>query len=124
MRLQESGENYLETILILEARLGAVRSIDIANELSFTKASISRAMKILKDSMYISVQKNGNILLTETGRERAQKIYERHELIAKYLIITLGLEKETAEKDACRIEHIISTETFEKIKEYVCSANI
>lgn len=119
MQLQESGENYLETILILETRLGSVRSIDIATELGFTKASISRAMKILKNSSYITIKEDGNIVLTESGRKKAVSVYERHKLITKYFIMTLGIDDNIAEKDACRIEHIISAETFNKIKEYV-----
>ena len=116
MKIQESGENYLETILLLYQRNGSVRSIDIATELEFTKPSVSRAMSILKQAGLISVEPSGNILLTEAGRKRAESIYERHRIITKYLVEKLNVSKETAEADACRIEHIISSETFEKIK--------
>ena len=118
MILQESGENYLETILRLEKEKGSVRSIDIANKLDFTKASVSRAMSILKREEYIVMESNGNIILTEKGRERAKGIYEKHRLIAQFLTDALEVNQETAEEDACRIEHIISEESFERIKQY------
>ena len=117
--MQESGENYLETILILHNKNNFVRSIDIANELSYTKPSISRAMSILKENGYIIMQPNGNIILTETGAAKAAAIYERHNLISKFLKGTLGISEELAAQDACRIEHIISQETFDEIKRYV-----
>lgn len=123
MKLQESGENYLETILVLKNRLGYVRSIDIATELGFSKPSISRAMSILKENGYIIVEPTGNIILTDMGLERANKIYERHVYISKYLEMVLGVTDETAEKDACRIEHIISEESFSKMKAVVDSMN-
>ncbi|WP_206460100.1 metal-dependent transcriptional regulator [Anaerovorax sp. IOR16] len=116
MKLQESGENYLETILLLEKEKGTVRSVDIANKLDFTKASISRAMSILKREEYITVESGGNIVLTEKGRERAKGVYEKHRLIAQFLIEALEVTQETAEQDACRIEHIISEETFSQMK--------
>lgn len=119
MKIQESGENYLETILMLQKKNGSVRSIDVANELQYTKASISRAMSILKKAGYIIMEEGGNLILTEKGYETANKIYERHELITEFLIISLGIDEETAAKDACRIEHVISEETFFKIKERV-----
>ena len=119
MKIQESGENYLETILVLQNKNGFVRSIDIANELNYTKASVSRAMSILKKANLITIEDCGQILLTEEGIKKANSIYERHKFITKYLISSLGISKETADKDACRIEHIISQETFDKIKEYV-----
>ncbi len=119
MRIHESGENYLETILILKNQNGSVRSIDIANELDYTKASVSRAMGILKKEELITVDRQGGIHLTETGHIRATKIYERHQLIAEYLFAALGVDEETAAADACRIEHIISEESFGKIKEWV-----
>lgn len=123
MKLQESGENYLETILVLKNRLGYVRSIDIANELGFSKPSISRAIGILKEAGYVVVEPTGNILLTEKGQERANKVYERHVVISKYLENHLGVSKETADKDACRIEHIISEEAFLKMKAIVLEEN-
>ncbi len=117
MKIQESGENYLETILILQKKMGSVRSIDIANELDYTKASISRAMSILKKAEYINMEQNGEITLTEKGMKKASEIYERHTLITKYLMDTLSIDEEIADRDACRIEHILSSEAFEKIKE-------
>lgn len=117
--MQESGENYLETILILHNRQGYVRSIDIANELEFTKPSISRAMGILKNDGYITVEASGNILLTEKGFAKASAVFERHRLITQFLKMTLGIPHEVAEPDACRIEHIISQQTFDAIKQYI-----
>ena len=117
MKIHESGENYLETILLLSKKNGSVRSIDIANELEYTKPSVSRAMGILKNAGFIVVEKNGNILLTESGLQKAQQIYERHETITKFLTDILNVSLETAEKDACRIEHIISEETLNRIKD-------
>ncbi len=119
MRIQESGENYLETILILQSKKGSVRSIDVANELDFTKASISRAMSILRKAGYITMDDSGNIHLTESGSQRATQIYERHRLIAEYLEKALQIGEETAATDACRIEHVISEESFHKIKGWV-----
>lgn len=119
MKLQESGENYLETILILEQKNGSVRSIDIANELNFSKASISRAMAILKKAELITIEKSGQIKLTEIGHKKATEIFERHCHIKEFLMITLNIDEELADKDACRIEHVISDETFGKIKKVV-----
>ena len=116
MKLQESGENYLETILILKNKQGYVRSVDVANELGFSKPSISRAMGILKNDGYITVEVGGNIQLTQKGSELAESVYERHRAITRFLNEKLGVDKDIAEKDACRIEHIISPETFESIK--------
>lgn len=118
MKLQESGENYLETILILRQRNGYVRSTDVAKELDFSKPSISRAMKILKQAGYITMEPDGNLVLTEEGNARANAVYERHRLITRFLV-ELGVSKETAAQDACRIEHIISEESFEQIRRYV-----
>ncbi|MDO5116549.1 MAG: metal-dependent transcriptional regulator [Synergistaceae bacterium] len=117
--MQESGENYLETILILKNRNGEVRSIDIARELSVSKPSVSRAVGILKDNGYITMEPNGELNLTESGHARADAIYERHRFITKFLAEIVGVSPATAESDACRIEHIISEETFDKIKEYL-----
>lgn len=116
MELHESGENYLETILILKKRNGSVRSIDIANELNFTKPSVSRAMSVLKKAGYIEVDRLNQILLTDTGKEIAENVYERHCVIKDYLI-SIGVNNETAALDACRIEHVISQESFDRIKE-------
>ena len=117
MKMHESGENYLETILLLQRKKGSVRSIDIANELGYTKASISRAMGILKKAEFITMEQGGEITLTEKGMKKASEIYERHTLITKYLMDTLKVSKEVADGDACRIEHILSNEAFEKMKE-------
>ncbi|HEX2986222.1 MAG TPA: metal-dependent transcriptional regulator [Caproiciproducens sp.] len=121
MKIQESGENYLETILILQNKNGSVRSIDVANELAFTKASVSRAMSILKEAGLIRMEHNGNLVLTKAGREKAESVYERHTLIALFLEMTLGVSHETALQDSCRIEHIISQESFQSMKEYIAN---
>lgn len=115
--IHESGEDYLETILSLYNRNGYVRSVDIANELGYTKPSISRAMSILKSSGYIEMDKRGHILLTSKGKKTAEKITERHNIISKFMIDVLGVSKETADAESCRIEHIVSDETIDRIKE-------
>ncbi|MGN0689076.1 MAG: metal-dependent transcriptional regulator [Oscillospiraceae bacterium] len=120
-RLLESGENYLETILILREKGIAVRSVDIANELGFSKPSVSRAVKNLKDGGFITVNENGYIFLTEKGEENARIIYERHQIISAWLI-EIGVDVKTALEDACRIEHDISAVTFEKLKKYISSS--
>ena len=120
--MQESGENYLETILILQNKNGSVRSIDVAKQLSVSKPSVSRAMGILRDDGFITMEPNGELRLTEAGKARAGAIYERHRLITALLHETVGVSAETAETDACRIEHIISEETFEKIKEFLAKS--
>lgn len=118
MKLQESGEMYLETILVLKERFGYVRAIDIAHELNFSKPSVSRAISLLRENGYVTFDPNGMILLTEQGQEVAEKIYERHNTLCRYFI-ALGISEETAEADACRIEHVISEETFTKLKEHM-----
>lgn len=118
MKIQESAENYLETILIIHNRQGNVRSIDIANELGFSKPSVSVAMKNLRTNGYIEVDKEGCITLLDKGREIADKIYERHTLLSAWLV-RMGVSTEVAAEDACRIEHVISAETFERLKEHV-----
>lgn len=115
MKIQESAENYLETILILKNKNGAVRSIDIANELGFSKPSVSVAMKNLRENGYIEVDSSGYITLLDSGRQIAEKIYERHTTLSKWPV-SLGVDAKTAAEDACRIEHIISSESFEAIK--------
>ncbi|WP_343250292.1 metal-dependent transcriptional regulator [Diplocloster hominis] len=115
MRIQESAENYLETILILKKRLGQVRSIDIASELSYSKPSVSVAMKNLRTNGYIEVDKDGYISLLDKGQEIAEQMFERHTILSDSLI-TLGVSPEVAVEDACRIEHVISVETFEALK--------
>ena len=118
MKMNESAENYLETILILSKQLPVVRSVDIANELDFKKSSISVAMKNLRTNGYILVSNAGFITLTDSGREIAEKIYERHELLSKWLI-ALGVDEKTATEDACRMEHYMSTESFQAIKNFI-----
>ncbi len=115
MKTHESGEDYLETILTLQKRQGYVRSIDIANELEYTKPSISRAMRILKEKDLIVMDANKMIKLTPLGEEQANAVYARHLIITQFLQEVLGVAKETAENDACRIEHVISEETMEKL---------
>ena len=115
MKIHESAEYYLETILILKKRQGQVRSIDIASELSFSKPSVSVAMKNLRLNGYIDVDKEGYITLLDKGLEIAEKIYERHTLFSDWLM-ALGVSPEVAAEDACRIEHVISNETFEAFK--------
>ena len=119
MALRESGEDYLETILILHERTGYVRSIDIANELGYSKPSISRAVGILRDSGYINFGADGQITLTEAGREKAEAVYAKHKMLTRFLDEVLGVSAENAEADACRIEHVISEETFEKLVEFM-----
>lgn len=118
MNVNESAENYLETILILSKRLPAVRSVDIANELGFKKPSVSIAMKNLREKEHISVDDSGFITLTPSGREIAEMIYERHLLFSNWLM-RLGVSKQTALEDACKIEHVLSKESFEAIKRYI-----
>ena len=118
MNLYESSEDYLETILILNNKLGKVRSIDIVEFLNFSKPSVSVAMKKLRENGYINVDKKGYITLTDVGYEVASRTYERH-LILTDLFVSLGVDKEIAEKDACRVEHNLSPETFEAIKKIV-----
>lgn len=113
--INESAENYLETILILSKQLPVVRSVDIANELGYKKSSVSIAMKNLREKHHITVTDAGFIYLTESGKEIAEMIYERHQLLSKWLI-KLGVTEEIAIEDACRIEHVISKESFEAIK--------
>ncbi|MBU5316237.1 metal-dependent transcriptional regulator [Clostridium bornimense] len=118
MKLNESAENYLETILILSKSLPVVRSIDISEKLGYKKSSVSVAMKNLRQKNYITVTKEGYIYLTESGIEIAEMIYERHKLISSWLE-KIGVNKEIASEDACRIEHVISKESFEAIKKYI-----
>ena len=118
MKIQESGENYLETILVLKRRNGSVRSVDIANELNFSKPSVSKAMSVLKQAGHVKVDRLNQILLTDSGQEIAEKIYERHLILTEWLT-SIGVDEEVAAKDACRIEHVISEESFEKVKELV-----
>ena len=118
MKSNESAENYLETILILSKKKPVVRSVDIADELGFKKSSVSVAMKNLRQKNLITVADNGDIRLTEDGHKIADKVYERHQLISSWLMI-LGVQEKTAIHDACRIEHIISEESFQALKKAV-----
>ncbi len=115
MHKNESAENYLETILMLSKKLPVVRSVDIANELGYKKSSVSIAMKHLRENEHITVSNAGFISLTDSGRAIAEMIYERHEIISKYLIL-LGVPEDIAAEDACKIEHVISPESFEALK--------
>ncbi len=117
MRVHESGEMYLEAILVLTKKNGFVRSIDVSEYLGYSKPSVSRAMGILRGGDYIVVDKDGAITLTETGREIAEKIFERHTVLSK-LLMKLGVSEETAAADACKMEHAISDESFQALKRY------
>ena len=117
-RILESGEDYLETILVLLNRNGEVRSIDIAAEMDYSKPSVSVAMKNLRERECILVDKNGYITLTDKGRVIAERVYERHLLFTEWLV-SMGVPEEIATEDACRIEHCLSTESFEAIKRHV-----
>ncbi|MCI9052717.1 MAG: metal-dependent transcriptional regulator [Lachnospiraceae bacterium] len=118
MKSNESAENYLETILILSKKKPVVRGVDIAEELGFKKSSVSVAMKHLREKQHITVSREGYITLTETGLQIAEMIYERHQLLSSCLI-HLGVNEQTALDDACKIEHIISPESFEAIKQHI-----
>ena len=118
MQLLESGEMYLETIYVLSKKQNYVRSIDVANYTGYSKPSVSRAVNLLKDNGYISIGSNGHITLLQSGLEVAQEIYERHTVLTK-LLCMIGVDSETAAADACKMEHVISTETFNRIKEYI-----
>lgn len=117
MKIQESAENYLESILVLSKQQPQVRSIDIVYYLGFSKPSVSVAMKNLRENGYIQMDKDGYITLTDAGRGIAEMIYERHTLLTDWLV-RLGVDRETAQEDACRMEHVISKESFEAIKRH------
>lgn len=117
MGIHKSAEDYLEAILMLKERIGAVRSIDVVNEMGFTKPSISIAMKHLRESGYIKMDPDGYITLTDSGLAIAERIYARHKLLTKFLV-TLGVDEKTAAEDACKMEHDLSDETFDKLKEH------
>ncbi len=118
MSIYKSGEDYLEAILMLQKRIGRVRSIDIVNELEYSKPSVSIAMKKLRETGYIVVEGDGSIILTDKGLEIATQIYNRHETITEFLI-KIGVSEEIARDDACKIEHTLSEETFKKLQEHV-----
>ena len=117
--MHESGEDYIETIYLLKKKRGTVRSIDVANELGFSRPSVSRAVGILKDNGLITMEDDGELQLTEEGLKTAKKVYEKHTNLTKFLMMTAGVDEKTAETDACRIEHIISPATFKGIKRYI-----
>lgn len=117
MSLQESGEMYLESIYMLSKTKGTVRSIDIVEYMNYSKPSVSRAVKLLKNGEFITIDEHGYIYLTNSGREIAEKIVERHNLISLFLT-NLGVDKQTASEDACKIEHVISDQSFTAIKRY------
>ena len=118
MNIYESAEDYLERILILQEKKTEVRSIDIAHDMGFSKPSVSIAMKKLKEAGLINIDKNGHITLTKEGHVIADKVYERH-VVLKNTLIAIGVNPEQAEKDACKVEHVISEETFSAIKEHI-----
>ena len=118
MHINESAENYLETILVLSHKLPVVRSVDIATELNFKKSSISIAMKNLREKNYITVTDAGFIYLTDSGKEIAEMVFERHEVLTKWLV-SLGVPEDIASEDACKIEHVISKQSFEAIKKQI-----
>ena len=117
MKLQESGEMYLETILILSKKKPFVRAIDVGEYMGFSKPSVSRAIGLLRNGGFVDVSDGGGLILTETGREVAEKIYERHLYLTKVLM-EMGVDEETATEDACRMEHVVSDKSFEAIKRY------
>ena len=117
LKIQESAENYLEAILVLMQKNGQVRSIDVAHYTGFSKPSISRAVGLLRDNGYVSIDQNGLLGLTESGMQIATSIYERHTVLTAFLT-ALGVDAETAAEDACRIEHVLSEETFDKLKQH------
>ena len=122
MNIRQSAENYLETVYMLKQKKGFVRSVDVANELGFSKASVSVAMKALREAGYVTTDADGGLSLTDTGLDVANRMYERHELVANVLI-ALGVSKETAYEDSCKIEHVVSDETILKIKEFLENQN-
>ncbi len=123
MKIKESAENYLEAILMIKKEKGYVRSIDVANELNFSKPSVSVAMKNFREDGYIVIDHMGGISLTEKGMAIASKVYEKHQVIARALI-ALGVDEKTAYEDSCKVEHDISQQTFEKIKEFLDNRNL
>ena len=122
MPIQESGEMYLETIYILLQESEVVRSIDVSEKMGYSKPSVSRAMGLLKEKNYITVEPSGNIQLTATGEKLARDIYERHTILTDVLV-SLGVDRQTATEDACRIEHYISERTFKAIKKHIKEHN-
>ncbi len=118
MALQESGEMYLETIYVLSKKMHIVRSIDVVEEMGYSKPSVSRAVSVLKAKGYLTVEENGALVLTDAGQAVGEKIYARHELLTK-LLVKLGVDRETATEDACKMEHAISDQSFEAIRRHL-----
>lgn len=118
MNLHASGEDYLEAVLMLQKKNGMVRSVDLARHMGFSKPSISHAVRVLRDGGFLTMDEDGYLHLTDAGREVAEKIYERHRFFTNNLI-EMGVDPETAEADACRIEHVISDESFQKLKDAI-----
>ncbi len=118
MHLQESGEMYLETIYVLSQSSKSVRSIDVAEHMGYSKPSVSRAMGLLKQGGYVTVDEDGFLVLTEEGRNMAEKIFARHTILSK-LLVSMGVSEKTAAEDACKIEHVISDETYNAIRNYL-----
>lgn len=118
MKMSESRENYLEAIYLLARQRGVVRSIDVADFFGFSRPSVSNAVSLLKQSGLVTMGKDGSLSLTEAGKEIAERTYERHRLLTQYFM-ALGVSEKTAQEDACRIEHVISQESFQKLKEHV-----
>ena len=123
MSVRESGEMYLEAILVLTRKNGTVRSVDVSEYLNYSKPSVSRAMGILRSGGYIAVQKDGTITLTDTGRTIAEKIYERHTFLTK-LLVNIGVDEQTASADACKMEHAISDISFQALKRFASEKSI
>ena len=123
MHLQESGEMYLETILVLSRKGGTVRSIDVGEYMGYSKPSVSRAIGILKNAGYLTVNPSGHLFLTDSGKEIAEKIYHRHMILTRFLVF-LGVDEETAAEDACRLEHSISDQSVEAIKRHAAKNGI
>ncbi|MCI6886514.1 MAG: metal-dependent transcriptional regulator [Lachnospiraceae bacterium] len=122
--MHESGENYLETILVLKEKAGSVRSVDVARALNFSKPSVSRAMGILREQGFITVEANGEICLTEAGSQKAEAIYSRHRLLTEFLLSVAGVTREVAEENACRMEHILDQEVVDGIRMYMEKQNV
>ena len=118
MRLQESGEMYLETIYMLSKQMNIVRAIDVVEHMGYSKPSVSRAVGLLKQGGYLTVEDTGNLLLTDSGRQIGEKIYARHKLLTE-LLVRLGVDEKTAAEDACKMEHAISDTTFEAIRKHL-----
>ncbi len=117
--MHESGEDYIETIYLLKKKNGSVRSVDVANELNFSRPSVSRAVGILKNDGFLTVTNDGELELTDLGLKKAKSVYEKHTNLTRFLMLTANVSEDIAETDACRIEHIISAETFKGIKKYL-----